>query len=75
MNIALLVKAISAALMEAPNYLALAAKAKAFFSELFTQKMIMKEQQLAVHSHIDAILEARRKGVIPPEFTVEEDPK
>lgn len=71
----LIVPAITAVLTEAPNYIALAKKVKDFFAEMFKQGMITTAEQDRIDDFVDEVLDARRRGQVPPEFTVEPDPE
>jgi hypothetical protein len=73
-TIGLIVQGIQAAIAAAPQVESLAIKAKDFISELFSQGLISKETQDALHAHVDEICAALLAEQAPPAWTVEPDP-
>jgi hypothetical protein len=73
-TILLLIQGIQAAIAAAPQAIAVAQKAKDLVSALFTANAITKEQQDALHAHIDGLALLSAQGIIPPHWKVEADP-
>lgn len=74
-TILLLVEAFQAAIAAAPQVVALAKQAKDFFVTLFSNGLITKAEQDAVHAHMDQWVTCLTSGTVPLEFTVEADPQ
>lgn len=70
----LIIQGITALLSAAPQIGDLVIKTKDLITSLFTSKMITKEQQDAIHAHIDAINAMRLAGIVQPQWQVEPDP-
>lgn len=68
----LAIQAFQAAITAAPQVEALVVKAKDYLSEMFSAGLITKEQQNALHAHVDSLCAAFLAGNVPPEFTVED---
>ena len=66
---------VTAILGAAPQVAELYAKAKEFFTVLFTAGKITKQQQDAILLQIDAIKALVDAGITPPSWQVEPDPQ
>ena len=75
MNPLIVLQLIQAVLVAAPQAVELVAKAKELITALFTAKVITKEQQDAMHLHIDALAALHAAGIVPPAWQVEPDPE
>ena len=74
--VGLSIQGILAVLSAAPQAIALVAQAKQWFAELFKAGLITADAQNLLNAHVDATLVMFRAiGTIPPEFTVQPDPK
>lgn len=73
-TLALIIQGIEAAIAAAPKVIAVAQKGKEMIAELFNAGAISIEQQHAVHSHVDAVMNAALAGETPIAWTVEADP-
>ena len=58
-----------------PGVTAIVKKGKAFIDEMTGAGVVTKEQQAALHRHIDAYQAAVLNGEKPPCFEVEPDPE
>lgn len=59
----------------APQVAELAVKAKELISALFTAKVISKQQQDAMHLHVDSLAALHAAGIIPESWKVDPDPE
>lgn len=66
---------LTAALTAAPQVTALAEKAKDFFKSMTGGGLISSEQQDALDARVDQIVESALLGKLPPQWSVEPDPK
>lgn len=72
--IPIIISGIQAAIGAAPGVVDIVEKGKALISSLFTAKVITKEQQDALHAHIDSLSALAVAGIVPLAWTVEKDP-
>ncbi len=75
MNPAIVLALIQAVLSAAPQVAELVLKAKELITALFTAKVISKEQQDAMHLHVDSLAALYAAGIVPPAWKVEPDPE
>ena len=78
MNPALIVtviQLIQAMLTAAPKVAELVKQGKDLISALFTNKLISKEEQDAMHAWVDGLAAMHAAGIVPPHWTVEPDPE
>ena len=72
--IAAIVTALELAIRAEPEAAAIVKAGKKFIKATFGAGVITKEQQNALHAHVDAYQTAILAGQTPPEFLVEPDP-
>lgn len=73
-SLLLIIQGIQAAISAAPAVADIVVKAKDLIASLFGAKLISKEQQDAVHAHIDSLSALAKLGIIPDHWKVEPDP-
>ena len=74
MNLGIILTGITTILNAAPQIAEVYSKAKELVTVLFTAKRLTKEQQDAIHAHIDSIKMLVDAGIVPPAWQVEPDP-
>ena len=72
--ILLIIQGIQAAISAAPGVIDIVNKGKALIASLFGAGVITKDQQDALHAHIDSLAKLAEVGVIPDHWKVEADP-
>jgi hypothetical protein len=65
---------IQAAISAAPGVLNIVEKGKALIASLFGAGVITKDQQDALHAHVDSMAALAATGIIPDHWKVEADP-
>jgi hypothetical protein len=75
MEINLIIQAIQAAIVAAPQIEKAVASAKTWVTGLFESGAIDVNTQNKIHSHIDAVQAAVLAGTVPPAWQVEADPR
>lgn len=70
----LILQAVQAALVAAPQVAEIVTQAKALITSLTTAALITKAQQDAAHKQVDAIAALVDAGIVPPGLQVEPDP-
>ena len=71
----LAIQGITAILSSAPQAAELVVKAKEFITAMFTAGQISKEQQDALHLHVDSTVALAAAGIVPTWWQVEPDPE
>lgn len=69
-----LISGFQAVISAAPGVIAIVQQSKDYITSLFKAGKITKEQQDAVHRHIDSIAGLVAAGIVPPAWTVEPNP-
>ncbi len=72
--IPLILQGLQLAIQAAPQVAEIVTKGKDLITSLFTAKLITKEQQDALHAHVDAVCAMVQAGIVPPAWQVLPDP-
>lgn len=72
--ILLFIQGLQALIAAAPKVAEIIGKAKDLITAMFTATLITKEQQDALHLHVDSLAALAAAGIILPHWQVEADP-
>ena len=70
-----IIQGIQVAINAAPQVVEIVESAKNLINGFFAGKLITKEQQDALHAHIDSISAMAKSGIVPPAWQVRPDPQ